>query len=39
MKECSITDKNIEEIYKKIGENVKNIRTSKNISKRYKIRD
>lgn len=32
MKECSITEKDIEKIYKKIGENVKNIRVSKNVS-------
>ena len=32
MKDCSITNEKMEEIYKKIGQNVKRIRTSKNIS-------
>ena len=32
MKDCSITNEKMEEIYKKIGRNVKRIRTSKNIS-------
>lgn len=32
MKDCSITNEKMEEIYKKIGQNVKKIRTSKNIS-------
>lgn len=32
MKDCSITNDKMEEIYKKIGQNVKRIRTSKNIS-------
>ena len=32
MRDCSITNENMEETYKKIGQNVKRIRTSKNIS-------
>lgn len=32
MKDCTITDERMEEIYKQIGQNVKRIRTSKNIS-------
>ena len=32
MRDCSITNEKMEEIYKKIGQNVKKIRTSKNIS-------
>ena len=32
MKDCSITNEKMEEIYKKMGQNVKRIRTSKNIS-------
>ena len=32
MKDCSIKNEKMEEIYKKIGQNVKRIRTSKNIS-------
>ena len=32
MKECNISGNDIENIYKKIGHNVKKIRTSKNIS-------
>ncbi|MGJ0287591.1 helix-turn-helix domain-containing protein [Aliarcobacter cryaerophilus] len=32
MKECNISENDIENIYKKIGHNVKKIRTSKNIS-------
>ncbi|RBQ30973.1 transcriptional regulator [Arcobacter sp. FW59] len=32
MKECSITNEQMEEIYKTIGQNVKKVRTSKNIS-------
>ena len=32
MKDCSITNEKMEETYKKIGQNVKRIRTSKNIS-------
>jgi transcriptional regulator with XRE-family HTH domain len=32
MKECSITDEKMLEIYKKIGANVKRIRTEKGIS-------
>jgi len=32
MKDCSVTDDDIVEIYKRIGQNVKKVRTSKNIS-------
>ena len=32
MRDCSITNEKMEETYKKIGQNVKRIRTSKNIS-------
>lgn len=32
MRDCSITNEKMEDIYKKIGQNVKKIRTSKNIS-------
>ncbi|MCG3671909.1 helix-turn-helix domain-containing protein [Aliarcobacter butzleri] len=32
MKDCTITNEKMEEIYKQIGQNVKRIRTSKNIS-------
>ncbi|MCT7602282.1 MULTISPECIES: helix-turn-helix domain-containing protein [Aliarcobacter] len=32
MRDSSITNEKMEEIYKKIGQNVKRIRTSKNIS-------
>ena len=32
MRDCSITNEKMEETYKKIGQNVKKIRTSKNIS-------
>ena len=32
MRDCSITNEIMEETYKKIGQNVKRIRTSKNIS-------
>jgi len=32
MKECSITDEKMEEIYKKIGANVKRVRKEKSIS-------
>ena len=32
MKECEITDEAMQEIYKRIGENVKRIRKSQNIS-------
>lgn len=32
MKDCSICEEQMEEIYKKIGQNVKRIRTEKNVS-------
>ncbi|WP_418185343.1 helix-turn-helix domain-containing protein [Aliarcobacter vitoriensis] len=32
MKDCSITNEQMEEVYKIIGQNVKRVRTSKNIS-------
>ena len=32
MKDCTITNEKMEEIYKQIGQNVKRVRTSKNIS-------
>ncbi|RBQ29279.1 helix-turn-helix domain-containing protein [Aliarcobacter vitoriensis] len=32
MKDCSISNEQMEEVYKTIGQNVKRVRTSKNIS-------